>query len=328
MAGNTYGKIYRITTFGESHGLALGCVIDGCPSNIDLSESDIQILLDKRKPNDSELSTDRKENDKVKILSGVLDGKTLGTPICAIVENTDLDTSMYDTYKNIYRPGHADITYDKKYGIVDYRNGGRASGRETIGRVIGGAVAEKVLKKYGISIVVNGDYDLSRFEKDGEINFDEIDDSIGGTVTCVVKGVPAGLGEPVFDKLDAELAKACMSIGAVKGIEFGAGFDVSHMLGSECNDKILPDGTYETNNAGGILGGISNGADIVMRLAVKPTPTIKKKQMTIDKSGNAVEVELGGRNDICIVDRLLAVVESMVAIVILDYYLQDKIYKM
>ena len=323
MAGNTFGKLYKVTTFGESHGKALGVVIDGCPSNVELSEMDIQFYLDKRKPNESEVSTERKENDIVEILSGVLDGKTLGTPICAIVYNEDLDISMYETYKNIYRPGHADYTYEKKYGIVDYRNGGRASGRETIGRVIAGAVAMKVLKKYGISVRARGDYDLSRLGDD----FDNIDDSIGGIVECIVKGCPAGLGEPVFDKLDAELAKACMSIGAVKGVEIGAGFDVTNMLGSECNDRILKDGTTETNNAGGINGGISNGNDIIIRMAVKPTPTIKKKQMTIDKNGNEVEIELGGRNDICIVDRIVVVVESMVAMTILDNYLIYKAYK-
>lgn len=323
MAGNTYGKLYKVTTFGESHGKALGVVIDGCPSNVELSESDIQLYLDKRKPNESEVSTERKENDKVEILSGVLDGKTLGTPICAIVYNEDLDTSMYETYKNIYRPGHADFTYEKKYGIVDYRNGGRASGRETIGRVIAGAVAMKVLKKNGINVKARGDYDLSRLGDD----FDNIDDSIGGIVECIVKGCPAGLGEPVFDKLDAELTRACMSIGAVKGVEIGAGFDVATMLGSECNDRILRDGKTATNNAGGINGGISNGNDIVIRMAVKPTPTIKKKQKTIDKNENEIEIELGGRNDICIVDRIVVVVESMVAMTILDNYLMYKAYK-
>lgn len=316
MAGNSFGKFYKITTFGESHGVAVGCVIDGCPSNIELKDVDIQFYLDKRKPNDSELSTERKEKDKVEILSGVLEGKTLGTPICAIVRNEDLDTSEYELLKKIYRPGHADYTYDKKYGILDYRNGGRASGRETIGRVIGGAVAMKVLKKLGITVVARGDYDLSPFGDN--IDWENVDDSIGGIVECKVKGCKVGIGEPVFEKLDAELAKACMSIGAVKGVEIGAGFDVSKMKGSVCNNDI---------NAGGILGGISNGDDIVIRMAIKPTPSISKKQIAKDRNGNDVEIELNGRNDICIVDRVVVVVESMVAMTILDYYLQNKVYE-
>lgn len=324
MAGNTFGKLYKVTTFGESHGVALGAVIDGCPSGVPLTDSDIQIILDKRKPNESETSTTRKEFDKVKILSGVLDGKTLGTPICAIVENEDIDTSNYELFKNIYRPGHADYTYDKKYGIVDYRNGGRASGRETIGRVIGGAVAMKVLKEHGITITARGDYDLSKLGDD----FDNVDDSVGGIVECVVKGSPVGLGEPVFDKLDAELSRACMSIGAIKGVEIGAGFDVASMLGSECNDTILSNGKTATNNAGGINGGISNGNDIVIRMAVKPTPSIKKKQKTIDKNGNEIDIELDGRNDLCIVDRVVVVVEAMVAMVILDNLLMQKAYSL
>lgn len=328
MAGNTYGKIFRLTTFGESHGIAVGAVVDGCPANINLCESDIQIFLDKRKANESELSTERKESDKVKILSGVFEGKTLGTPICALVYNEDIDSSEYDLLKNIYRPGHADFTYEKKYGIRDYRNGGRASGRETIGRVIGGAIAIKILKNYGISVAAKGDYDLSRLETDGEIDFDKIDDSIGGIVECTVKGVPSGIGEPVFDKLDAELAKALMSIGAVKGVEIGAGFDVAKMKGSECNDIPLQNGKTLTNNAGGIVGGITNGNDIIIRMAIKPTPSISKVQKTIDINGNATEISLNGRNDICIVDRVLVVAESMVAMTVLDNLLIQNIYKL
>lgn len=328
MSGNTFGKLYRITTFGESHGKAVGCVIDGCPSNLDLDENDIQKYLDKRKPNTLSFSSRRNEKDKVKILSGILDGKTLGTPICAIIENEDIDESQYELYKNIYRPGHADYTYEKKYGIVDYRNGGRSSGRETIGRVIGGAVAIKVLDKLGIRIETKSEKNISQLgilcDTDNDIN---VNDSIGGKIKCIIKDCPLGLGEPVFDKLDAELSKACMSIGAVKGVEIGVGFSVANMKGSECNDRILKDGKTLTNNAGGIVGGISNGNDIVITLAVKPTPTISKKQMTIDKNNNEVEIELGGRNDVCIVDRMCVVVETMVAMVIFDNYLQQNAYK-
>ncbi len=327
MAGNSFGKLYKVTTFGESHGKAIGAIIDGCPSNIELKEEDIQIYLNRRRPNDSELSTTRKEMDKVEILSGVFEGETLGTPICAIVRNEDASDSEYSVLKNIYRPGHADYTYEKKYGIRDYRSGGRSSGRETIGRVIGGAVAAKVLKEKGILVKASGSYDLDKLTGgNDDIDLNEIKDSIGGTVECVVKGCPIGLGEPVFDKLDAELAKALMSIGAVKGVEIGAGFDVVNALGSENNDEMMAGGKTKTNNAGGILGGISNGEDIIIRVAVKPTPTIGKLQKTIDVNGNEIEVELGGRNDICIVDRIVVVVESMVAMTILDYYLQQKSY--
>ena len=324
MSGNTFGKLYKVTTFGESHGAALGAIIDGCPSNVSLCEEDIQLYLNRRRPNDSELSTPRKEKDKVEILSGVFEGKTLGTPICAIVRNEDIGTSEYGVLKNIFRPGHADYTYEKKYGIRDYRSGGRSSGRETIGRVIGGAVAIKVLKEKNITDTARGNDNLSRLANGAdEVDYENVDDSIGGIVECVVKGCPAGLGEPVFDKLDAELAKACMSIGAVKGVEIGAGFDVANMLGSENNDQMTVGEKFLSNNSGGILGGISNGNDIVIRLAIKPTPTIAKTQKTIDIYGNETEVELKGRNDVCIVDRVVVVVESMVAMTILDYYLQN-----
>lgn len=316
MAGNTFGKLYRVSTFGESHGAAVGALIDGCPSKLSLSESDIQVFLDRRRPSDNKLSTPRKEKDKLQILSGVFEGKTLGTPICALVYNEDASSSEYETLKNIYRPAHADFTYDKKYGIRDYRSGGRSSGRETIGRVIGGAIASKYLKEKNIIIEAKGTYDAAKLK-------DNANDSIGGTIECIVKGCPVGLGEPVFDKLDAELAKALMSIGAVKGVEIGAGFEVASMLGSENNDEILKDGITKTNNAGGIVGGISNGNDIVLKVAVKPTPTISKEQNTIDVNGNPVKVSLKGRNDICIVDRAVVVVESMVAITILDHYLQQ-----
>ena len=241
-----------------------------------------------------------------------------------MVRNEDIGTSEYGVLKNIYRPGHADYTYEKKYGIRDYRSGGRSSGRETVGRVIGGAVASKVLKEKNIIVSARGNYDLSRLSNEnGDIDFENINDSIGGIVECKVKGAPAGLGEPVFDKLDAELAKACMSIGAIKGVEIGVGFDVTNMTGSENNDEMAEGEKFLSNNAGGILGGISNGNDIIIRVAIKPTPTIAKKQKTIDVNGNVTQVELKGRNDVCIVDRVVVVVESMVAMTILDYYLQN-----
>ena len=320
MAGNTFGKIYKVTTFGESHGAAVGAVIDGCPSNISLSESDIQKFLDRRRGGQDKLSTTRSEKDKVEILSGVFEGKTLGTPICAIVRNEDINNSEYEKLKNIFRPGHADFTYEKKYGIRDYRSGGRSSGRETVGRVIAGAIAITLLNKKNITFDTKSFYDEKKlYDENGKY----INDSIGGIVECKVVGVPMGIGEPVFDKLDAEIAKAVMSIGAVKGVEIGAGFKVKNMLGSENNDCMSSDKLFLSNNAGGILGGISNGEDIVVRAAIKPTPTIGKKQNTININGENIEIELKGRNDITIVNRAKVVVESMIAITILDYYLQQ-----
>ena len=320
MAGNTFGKIYKVTTFGESHGAAVGAVIDGCPSNISLSESDIQKFLDRRRGGQDKLSTTRAEKDKVEILSGVFEGKTLGTPICAIVRNEDINNSEYEKLKNIFRPGHADFTYEKKYGIRDYRSGGRSSGRETVGRVIAGAIAATLLNKKNITFDTKSFYNEKKlYDENGKY----INDSIGGIVECKVVGVPMGIGEPVFDKLDAEIAKAVMSIGAVKGVEIGAGFKVKNMLGSENNDCMSSDKLFLSNNAGGILGGISNGEDIVVRAAIKPTPTIGKKQNTININGDDIEIELKGRNDITIVNRAKVVVESMIAITILDYYLQQ-----
>lgn len=307
MAGSTFGEIFRITTWGESHGEALGAVIDGCPAGLKLSEEDIQPWLDRRKPNPEDTaSSKRKESDKCRILSGVFGGFTTGTPISVIVENEDVDDRAYDP--DMIRPGHADATYNEKYGIRDWRGGGRASGRETVGRVIGGAVASLLLDQLGIKTE-------TFIQSIGEIPYEEknsgymkeylaqiakANDSVGGVVTCVVKNCPAGLGEPVFDKLDAELAKAVMSIGAVKGVEFGAGFMAARMLGSQCNDK-------DDMNAGGILGGISNGKPIIMNVAVKPTPT----------TGSP-------RHDICIVPRVAVVIEAMTAITILDMYYRNE----
>ncbi len=307
MAGSTFGQIFRVTTWGESHGEALGAVIDGCPAGLELSEEDIQPYLDRRAPGHDRLaSSQRKETDRCRILSGVFSGYTTGTPISVIVENEDTDDTDYDP--DTYRPGHADKTYEEKYGLRDWRGGGRASGRETIGRVIAGAIAQKLLEKLGIKVkafvqsigevpVQEGKEEylkqyLAEIKKAGE--------SVGGVVTCVVTGCPAGLGEPVFDKLDGELAKAVMSIGAVKGVEIGAGFMSARMLGSQCNDA-------DDVNAGGILGGISNGKPIILNAAIKPTPT----------RGSS-------RHDVCIAPRAAVVIEAMVAVTILDMYYRNR----
>lgn len=303
MAGNSIGQIFRITTFGESHGKALGVIIDGCPSLVSITEEDIQKEVDKRRPTLANISTKRREEDKIQILSGIFEGKTLGTPIAILVENKDTRPQDYKKLKNTFREGHADLTYQSKYGIRDYRGGGRASGRETVARVIAGAIAKKVLPK---TTKING-----RMVQIGPIKGSEKEmlkyaenlknDSCGGLVEIVVKNPPKNLGEPVFDKLDADIAKALMSIGAVKGVEIGAGFRAAELKGSENTAK-------RKNHAGGILGGISNGKDIVVRIAVKPTPSI----------------EIGGRHDKCIVPRIIPVAEAMVTIILADHYLRSK----
>lgn len=344
MSGNSFGKKFRITTWGESRGKAVGVIIDGCPSSLELTEEDIQKELDRRKPGQSNITTQRKENDKVEILSGVFEGKTLGTPIALMVKNETTDTKGYENLKNIFRPGHADYTYYKKYGVYDYRGGGRASARETVGRVAAGAIAKKLLLQKGIKVIAYTKQvgrikaekiDLNEVEKnivrcpDKEIakqmekeilKIKEMQDSIGGIVKVIVRNVPPGLGNPVFDRLDADLAKALMSIGAVKGVEIGAGFKVAEMLGSENNDQITKKG-FETNNAGGILGGISTGQDIIIRIAVKPTPSIGKEQKTIDSEGNEKRIKIGGNHDPCICPRIVPVAEAMVSLVILDHFL-------
>ena len=338
MAGSTFGKIFKITTWGESHGKALGVVIDGCPAGLELSENDIQPFLDRRKPGQSEITTQRNESDKVEILSGVFEGKTTGTPISMIIKNEDHNSNAYDDLKDIYRPGHADITYDAKYGFRDHRGGGRSSGRETVARVCAGAVASKVLSKMGVNVcaytisignVVANDFDKEEIfnnavymaDKDAAAkaielinNKREEKDSVGGTIECVVDGCPAGIGEPVFDKLDANLAKAVMSVGSIKGVEIGSGFNASTSVGSDNNSS---------DNAGGILGGISNGSQIVLRAAVKPTPSIAQKQNTTDKDGNDVSIEINGRHDPVIVPRACVVVESMVAITLVDLLFEN-----
>ena len=347
MGGNSFGTLFRITTWGESHGEALGVVIDGCPSRIDLSREDIQKELDRRKPGAGKGSSPRKERDRVEILSGVFEGKTTGTPISLLIRNEDVDSSAYDEWKEVFRPGQADFTYQAKYGIRDYRGGGRASARETVGRVAAGAVAKKILEKERIGVVA---YTLElggiRAEK---IDYKEIErnhlrcpdrkaasamekkieevkargDTLGGIVEILVRGCPPGLGEPVFDKLEADLAKALMSIGAVRGVEIGAGFGVARMFGSQCNDPIGPEG-FEKNDAGGILGGISNGTDIVLRAAVKPIPSIRLEQRTVDQAMRPVSLRIKGRHDISSIPRINPVCEAMVALVLVDHWLRQK----
>ncbi|MBE5951774.1 MAG: chorismate synthase [Lachnospiraceae bacterium] len=373
MAGSSFGTIFKVTTFGESHGIGLGAVVDGCPAGLPVSEDIIQTYLDLRKPGQTKYSTPRKEGDKIRILSGVFEGKTTGTPILLLAENEAQRSQDYSEIASYYRPGHADFTFDEKYGFRDYRGGGRSSGRETLGRVAAGAIAIEFLKSLGIEICAytksigdvsceKNDYISNLTEDNRETEgtfFDRISkeglqklradkflsplympdtdasakaetalfdsmnqqDSLGGIIECVVSGMPTGIGEPVFDKLDASLAKAMLSIGAVKGFELGAGFDVAGMKGSENNDAFVSEnGTVRkaTNHAGGILGGISDGSDIVFRLAVKPTPSIAAEQNTVNKSGEEISVSVKGRHDPVIVPRAVVVVEAMTALTIAD----------
>ena len=347
MAGSTYGNIFKITTWGESHGKALGVVVDGCPAGLELNEDDIQKFLNRRKPGQSQYTTQRKEDDKVEILSGVFEGKTTGTPISMIVKNKDHHSADYSDIASYYRPGHADYTFDAKYGFRDYRGGGRSSGRETIGRVAAGAIASKILENLGIEILTysksigNVEIDYKKFDKD-EIEKNPVYmpdpyaakaaekllsdrmaemDSCGGIIECIVNNMPAGIGEPVFDKLDANISKAIMSIGAIKGIEIGDGFDVAKMSGSTDNDGFsITCGVISktSNHAGGILGGMSDGSSIIIRAAVKPTPSIARTQHTINKSGENIDINIKGRHDPIIVPRAVVVVESMVAITLVD----------
>ncbi len=333
MAGSSFGKKFRITTWGESHGPAIGVVIDGCPAGLDLAEADIQIMLDRRKPGQSRYATARSEDDAVEILSGVFEGKTTGTPISLMIRNRDHHSADYAAIRDVYRPGHADYTFDEKYGIRDYRGGGRSSGRETAGRVAAGAVAEKLLREMGISFAVRP------FSIGGVAAVDEAAvkarleaaikdcDSVGGIVECIVTGVPAGLGDPVFDKADARLAQAIMSIGAVKGVEIGDGFAAASHRGSENNDAFRADEagrvTKQANHAGGILGGITDGSDIVIRAAFKPTPSIAQEQESVSRQHENVTLTIGGRHDPTIVHRGMVVVEAMAAVTILDMMLEN-----
>ena len=326
---NTFGNNFRITTFGESHGPALGAVIDGCPAGMELSEIDIQPLLDRRRPGTSPVSSPRKESDKVEILSGIFEGKTTGTPIALMVRNEDQQSKDYEELREKFRPGHADFTYQEKYGIRDHRGGGRSSGRETLSRVAAGAVAMKCLAERGITITgtikeVHGK--INPVEMENEILAAKATgDSVGGIVQVTAIGCPVGLGDPVFGKLDALIAGAMMGIGAVKGVEIGDGFIAARKFGSENNDPMTEDG-FSSNHAGGILGGISSGQDIVVRIAVKPTPSIAKIQQTRDIYGNVVDISVGGRHDPCIVPRIVPVAEAMLALVLMDCVLEQAKY--
>lgn len=347
MPGNTFGTLFKITTWGESHGKGVGVIIDGCPPKLPLTEAVIQAMLDRRRPGKSSASTTRKEPDQAIIMSGVFEGMTTGTPIMIMVENKDARSGAYSPYANLYRPGHGDISYMAKYGIRDWRGGGRASARETVARVAAGAVAREILQQHGISVIaytleLGGikatNLDLSAIDQNMFLCPDsnaaekmalrvetvkKQGDSLGGVVEIAASGVPAGLGNPVFDKLDAELAKALMSIGAVKGVEIGAGFDAARMLGSQNNDPIGPEG-FLSNNAGGILAGISNGDKILMRVAVKPIPSIAIEQKTVNTEGKQETISVKGRHDISAIPRINVVCEAMVCLVLADQLLQQK----
>lgn len=347
MAGSTYGKIFQITTWGESHGAALGVVIDGCPAGLALCADDIQMYLNRRKPGQTKIATQRREADEAEILSGIFEGRTTGTPISMMIRNTSQRSADYSEIANYYRPGHADYTFDAKYGFRDYRGGGRSSGRETIGRVAGGAVAAKLLQEFGITLTAYTTsigpvrIDRNKFDRDiihtTSTGMPDPDasaaaeayladcmknyDSAGGVIECVIEGVPAGLGDPVFEKLDANLSKALMSIGAVKAVEVGDGTAVSTRQGSQNNDPFrMQDGqiTKTSNHAGGILGGISDGSCIVLRAHIKPTPSIFSPQQTVNRQGEDIDISIRGRHDPVIVPRAVVVVETMAALTIAD----------
>ena len=352
MAGNSYGTLFRITTFGESHGEALGGIIDGCPAGIALDFDAIQKEMARRKPGQSAIVTQRKEEDQVQFLSGIFEGKTTGTPIGFLIPNDNQKSEDYSHIKETYRPSHADYVYEKKYGIRDYRGGGRSSARETVCRVAAGAIAKQVVKDIKINAFVSsvGDIfidkpyqslDFSKTESNAvrcpddataakmEAHIRDIrkqGDTVGGTITCVLQNVPIGLGEPVFDKLHAELGKAMLSINAVHGFEYGSGFCGARMKGSEHNDLYEEDGTTKSNLSGGIQGGISNGMDIYFRVAFKPVATIMQSQPTLDIHGNIVEMQGKGRHDPCVVPRAVPIVEAMAAIVLADFYLIHQSY--
>jgi chorismate synthase len=353
MAGSTFGKLFRVTTWGESHGKGIGVVVDGCPAGLSLCEEDIQIFLNRRKPGQSKFTTPRKESDTVEILSGVFEGKTTGTPISMVVWNENQKSKDYSEIASYYRPGHADFCFDEKYGFRDYRGGGRSSGRETIGRVAAGAIAIKLLHEMGISFLTYSQsigpigIDMSRFDVNEITNNKlympdavaaaeaatyletllEEKNSSGGVIYCEVNGLPVGLGEPVFDKIDANLAKAMFSIGSVKGFEIGDGFGAATATGLSNNDAftMTSDGTVAkaTNHSGGTLGGMTDGAPLTMRVAIKPTPSIASTQKTVNKSGEEIDIEIGGRHDPIIVPRAVVVVEAMAAITILDAMLEN-----
>lgn len=352
MSGNSFGQIFRLTTWGESHGPAVGCVVDGCPAGLPLSEADLQRELDRRRVGQSRVASARQESDTIQILSGVFEGYTTGTPISMMVWNQDAKSSHYEAIKDLYRPGHADYTWEAKFGFRDWRGGGRASARETIGRVAGGAIAKKLLAREGVQIIgwtaQLGELraqviDESEIERNimrcpdaavAEQMIARVDearrslDSLGGIVELRARGVPPGLGEPVFDKLDAEIAKAMVSIPAVKGVEIGDGFAAALASGSENNDPFVrhPDGRIgtSTNHAGGILGGMSNGEEIVVRIAAKPPASIARQQSTVNRAGEAQSIEVHGRHDPTVLPRLVPVAEAMLALVLIDHLLRQR----
>lgn len=352
MAGSTYGRLFTVTTWGESHGKGIGVVVDGCPAGLPLTEKDIQIYLDRRKPGQSKFTTQRSEADTVQILSGVFEGKTTGTPLSLVVFNTDQRSRDYGDIASYYRPGHADYTFDEKYGFRDYRGGGRSSGRETIGRVASGAIAAKLLKELGVEVHAYAtaigpvQIDRSAFDlKQSLANplgmpdaaaaeaaqnyLNECmkkQDSCGGVIECAITGMPAGIGDPVFEKLDACLAKAMLSIGSIKGFEIGDGFAAAASCGSTDNDAFtMTDGhvTKASNHAGGTLGGISDGSPVVFRVAVKPTPSISRTQHTVNRTGEEIDISVKGRHDPVIVPRAIVVVECMAALTVLDLLLTN-----
>ena len=353
MAGNSIGTLFKVTTFGESHGEALGGIIDGCPPGLEIDFDAIQNDMNRRKPGQSVIVTQRKEADEVQFLSGIFEGKTTGTPIGFVIPNTNQKSDDYSHIKNNYRPSHADFVYEKKYGIRDYRGGGRSSARETASRVVAGAIAKQILSDVKINAYVSSVGKINIDKPYQELDFSKIEnflvrcpdeetaikmeqyileirkqgDTVGGVISCVIQNVPIGLGEPVFDKLHADLGKAMLSINAVKGFEFGSGFCGATMKGSEHNDLYNSDGTTKTNLSGGIQGGISNGMDIYFRVAFKPVATLIQKQDTLDNLGNIIEMQGKGRHDPCVVPRAVPIVEAMAAIVLADFFLINKMYK-
>jgi chorismate synthase len=354
MAGNTFGNFFKLTTFGESHGEAMGGVIDGCPAGVSIDLNAIENQMMRRRPGQSEIVTQRKEADTVRFLSGIFEGKTTGAPIGFIIENTNQKPADYTHIKDSYRPSHADYTFDKKYGHRDYRGGGRSSARETACRVAAGAIASQLLGAISITGYVSSVGDLTLEKPYQKLDFNTVDsnvvrcpdaemaskmiakikevkkqgDTIGGIITCVIQNVPVGLGEPVFDKLHAQLGKAMLSINAVKGFEFGSGFKGATMNGSEHNDLFNQDGTTKSNLSGGVQGGISNGMDIYFRVAFKPVATIMQKQQTINSKGEKVEMQGKGRHDPCVVPRAVPIVEAMAALTIADFWLANKLSKL
>ena len=354
MAGNSFGTLFTLTTFGESHGEALGGIIDGCPAGLTLDFEAIEAEMQRRKPGQSSIVTQRKEPDTVQFLSGIFEGVTTGTPIGFIIENTNQKSKDYSHIKDTYRPSHADYTYDQKYGTRDYRGGGRSSARETACRVAAGAIAKQLLKDLKITAYVSAVGTLQLEKPYQELDFSEIEnnpvrcadadmarqmeayikairkegDTVGGVITCVIQNVPKGLGEPVFDKLHAQLGKAMLSINAVKGFEYGSGFQGAQMKGSDHNDVFNKDGSTQTNFSGGVQGGISNGADIYCNIAFKPVATLMQSQETINTAGETVKMQGKGRHDPCVVPRAVPIVEAMAALVLADFYLLNQVSKL